>query len=235
MRLDKAIGHAGHGSRRDIAAWAKAGRICVDGVVCKNAAVAVDPLTQSVTLDGQDIDYQEFYHIILHKPQGYVSSTEDPRDKTVLELLDERHRRMAPFPVGRLDKDSTGLLLLTTDGALAHRLLAPSKHVDKVYYVTVDGLLRPDMVGRFAVGVTLGDGTLCRPAGLEILSLTEARVTLREGKYHQIKRMMAACGVTVTALHRHSMGSLMLPEDLEPGAWRRVAKLPELVLDGPPE
>ena len=228
MRLDKAIVHAGHGSRREVQGWIRAGLVSAGGETIRKPDAAVDPLTQSVTLRGEDIGYAEHYHIMMHKPAGYVSSTEDPRERTVLELLDARRRRLPLFPAGRLDKDATGLLLLTTDGALAHRLLSPSRHVDKEYLVTVEGLLTPDMAARFAEGVRLVDGELCRPADLSILSSFAARVVLREGKYHQIKRMMAAMNLRVTSIHRLRMGALRLDEALEPGAWRGLT--PEEVM-----
>lgn len=225
MRLDKAIAHAGHGSRRDAGAWIRDGLAAVGGAVIRRPEAAVDPLEQRVTLRGQDIEYAEQYTYMLHKPEGYVSSTDDPRERTVMELLDARRRRLGLFPAGRLDKDATGLLLLTTDGALAHRLLSPSRHVEKEYLVTVDAPLTPDMCEAFRRGVPIlerGQSQICRPASLDILGPNIARVILREGKYHQIKRMMAALGPRVTAIHRVRMGGVRLDETLEPGQWRAL-------------
>jgi 16S rRNA pseudouridine516 synthase len=160
---------------------------------------------------------------MLHKPDGVVSSTDAPRDETVLSLLPKELRRIGLFPVGRLDKDTEGLLLLTNDGQLAHRLLAPGKHVDKVYYTEVDGALAPSDCEAFRQGITLGDGTECLPAELELLEEpNQALVTLREGKYHQVKRMLASRGKPVTYLKRLSMGPLELDETLLPGEYRRL-------------
>ena len=220
MRLDKAIAHAGHGSRREAALWIRDGLAAVDGVVTRGPEAAVEPLKQRVTLRGGDIDYAPHYHIMMNKPAGYISSTDDPREHTVMELLDDRRRRLGLFPVGRLDKDATGLLLLTTDGGLGHSLLSPARHVDKEYLVAVEGILTLGMVDRFTQGITLADGEVCRPASLELMTPHTGRVILREGKYHQIKRMMAALGAHVTAIHRVRMGSLHLDETLSSGQWR---------------
>lgn len=222
MRLDKALTHAGHGSRRDTGRWIREGLVTVDGQAVRKPDASVDLSRQSVCLRGQDIDFAEHYYVMLHKPEGYVSSTDDPRDRPVTELLDERRRRLGLFPAGRLDKDATGLLLLTTDGALAHSLLAPSRHVEKEYLVTVAAPPAHNAVTRFAEGVVLADGTVCRPAGLCRLSDTEWRVVLREGKFHQIKRMMASCGACVTVIHRVRIGTLLLDSTLECGQWRAL-------------
>ena len=161
---------------------------------------------------------------MLHKPAGCLTATEDRRQETVLDLLPPELRRRALSPVGRLDKDTEGLLLLTNDGQLAHRLRSPKSHVDKVYYARVDGAREPGDIAAFAAGMTLGDGLECLPAGLEILSPTEALVTLREGKFHQVKRMLAARGKPVLYLKRLSMGRLRLDPALAPGAWRMLTE-----------
>ncbi|MEE0416372.1 MAG: 16S rRNA pseudouridine(516) synthase, partial [Oscillospiraceae bacterium] len=171
--------------------------------------------------DGHPIAYQEYHYLMLHKPAGCVTATEDRRDKTVMDYLPDNLRR-GLSPVGRLDKDTEGLLLLTNDGLLAHRLLAPRSHVDKVYYARVEGALEPADAAAFAAGMTLGDGLECLPAGLEILSPGECLVTLREGKFHQVKRMLAARGKPVTYLKRLSMGPLRLDPELAPGAFRML-------------
>lgn len=174
-----------------------------------------------MTVDGHPILREKYVYLMLHKPAGLISSTEDPREPTVLTLLPPHLRKIGLFPVGRLDKDTEGLLLLTNDGALAHRLLSPNKHVDKVYYAEVDGTLDPTDQEAFKQGITLGDGTQCLPAELEILDPPDqCLVTLREGKYHQVKRMLASRGKPVRYLKRLTMDSLRLDPALPMGAWR---------------
>ena len=173
-------------------------------------------------MDGEDIGYQRFTYIMLHKPAGVLSAVEDKRQKTVLDLLPEELQKRGLSPVGRLDKDTEGLLLLTNDGELTHKLLSPRHHVDKVYYARVDGKLEEKDCAAFAAGMTLGDGLECMPAKLEILGDSEALVTLQEGKFHQVKRMLAACGKPVTYLRRLSMGPLKLDETLPCGSFRHL-------------
>jgi 16S rRNA pseudouridine516 synthase len=193
----------------------------VGGEAVRRPEADVDP-AKGIALCGQDIDYAEHYYIMMNKPAGVVSATEDPRERTALDLLDARHRRLGLFPAGRLDKDATGLLLLTTDGAYAHRLLSPARHVEKEYIVSVLGVFTPEVKAAFAAGITLGNNETCLPAGLEILSPSTARIILREGKYHQIKRMTAALGLKTVGIHRVRMGALTLDETLSPGGWRRL-------------
>ena len=200
------------------------GRVLVDGKPAPAADMKVDPQTAVILLDGEPLGYEKFTYVMLHKPAGVLTATEDRRQETVLDLLPPELRRRALSPVGRLDKDTEGLLLLTNDGQLAHRLLSPKSHVDKVYYARVDGALEPGDIAAFAAGMTLGDGFECLPAGLEILSPTEALVTLREGKFHQVKRMLAARGKPVLYLKRLSMGRLRLDPALAPGAWRMLTE-----------
>lgn len=225
MRLDKALVHAGQGSRSEMRGAVRAGRVTADGMVVTDPARAVFPEQgQTICLDGTDIGWKPFYTLMMHKPAGVVSSTSEPGLVTVVDLLPPVWKRRGLFPVGRLDRDTTGLLLLTTDGALSHSLMSPERDVGKRYFVTVETPLRAEMADAFARGVTLGDGTVCRPAGLEIVSPTEAVVTLREGKYHQVKRMMAACGCPVIALHRQSVGALPLDPELVPGGFRELSE-----------
>ncbi len=223
-RLDKIISATGKKSRREVKILVKQGRILVDGVPASAPEMKVDPMVSEILLDGEDIGYQRFTYIMLHKPAGVLSAVEDKRQKTVLDLLPEELQKRGLSPVGRLDKDTEGLLLLTNDGDLTHHLLSPKHHVDKVYYARVDGVLEQEDCAAFAVGMTLGDGLECMPAGLEILSPGEALVTLQEGKFHQVKRMLAACGKPVTYLKRLSMGQLRLDERLQPGQFRHLTE-----------
>lgn len=223
-RLDKIISATGKKSRREVREMVRQGRVLVDGKPAPAADMKVDPQTAVILLDGEPLGYEKFTYVMLHKPAGVLTATEDRRQETVLDLLPPELRRRALSPVGRLDKDTEGLLLLTNDGQLAHRLLSPKSHVDKVYYARVDGALEPGDIAAFAAGMTLGDGFECLPAGLEILSPTEALVTLREGKFHQVKRMLAARGKPVLYLKRLSMGRLRLDPALAPGAWRMLTE-----------
>ena len=223
-RLDKIISATGKKSRREVREMVRQGRVLVDGKPAPAADMKVDPQTAVILLDGEPLGYEKFTYVMLHKPAGVLTATEDRRQETVLDLLPPELRRRALSPVGRLDKDTEGLLLLTNDGQLAHRLLSPKSHVDKVYYARVDGALEPGDIAAFAAGMTLGDGLECLPAGLEILSPTEALVTLREGKFHQVKRMFAARGKPVLYLKRLSMGRLRLDPALAPGAWRMLTE-----------
>lgn len=218
-RLDKILANTGRWSRREAAELIRAGRVTVDGAAALRREDKY-PETARFRVDGEEISGETFVYLMLHKPAGLVSATDDPREETVLSLLPEHLRRVGLFPAGRLDKDATGLLLLTNDGPLAHALLAPRNHVDKTYYVEVDGVLDERDEAAFRDGMTLRDGLVCLSAGLERLGPAAALVTLHEGKYHQIKRMCAARGKPVTALKRLTFGPLKLDETLAPGQWR---------------
>ena len=221
QRLDKLIASTGKYSRREVKLLIKEGCVLVDGLPARNAEDKVDPSVQTVELDGEDIGYREFTYIMLYKPAGVLTATEDKRQKTVMDLLPTQLRRLDLSPVGRLDKDTEGLLLLTDDGELTHRLLAPKSHVDKVYYAELDAPLDERAVRAFDEGITLADGTKCMSAGLALLEDgTRALITLREGKFHQVKRMTASCGATVLYLKRLSMGALTLDQSLERGEYR---------------
>lgn len=228
QRLDKIIASTGRYSRREVKRLVHEGRVLVDGRAAESAEEKYDPLHAAITVNGEAIGYREHTYVMLHKPAGVLSATEDGRGKTVLDLLPPEYRKIGLFPAGRLDKDTEGLLLLTDDGALAHDLLAPKKHVDKVYLARVDGVLTPEDCAAFAAGMTLPDGLACLPAGLEILradgAQSEALVTLREGKFHQIKRMLATRGKPVQYLKRLSMGPLTLDEALAPGEYRLLTE-----------
>ncbi|WP_394522139.1 pseudouridine synthase [Lacrimispora sp. JR3] len=224
IRLDKYLGEMGEGTRSQIKEMAKKGRIWVDGIPEKRTERKIDPERNQVTVDGRQVSYVDFEYYMLNKPQGVVSATEDKRYETVISLITER-KRDDLFPVGRLDIDTEGLLLITNDGALAHKLLSPKKHVDKVYYARIEGTLPSDAKERIGEGLILSDGTPTLPALLEVLEtgeVTEVYLTIREGKFHQVKRMFETLGCHVVYLKRISMGSLLLDEALKPGEYRTL-------------
>ena len=222
-RLDKIIAAGGRYSRREVRQLIRQGRVLVDGVPARAPEDKVDPESAEILVDGERLCYRRFTWLMLHKPAGVLSARVDGRQQTVLDLLPPELRKRDLSPVGRLDKDTEGLLLLTNHGELTHRLLSPRYHVDKVYYARVEGVLTAADTAAFAGGMVLADGLECLPAGLELLSPQEALVTLREGKFHQVKRMLAACGKPVTYLKRLSMGPLRLDEALAPGAFRPLS------------
>ncbi len=223
MRLDKFLTEMGMGSRSQVKEAVRAGRIVRNGIVCRKADEKVDLEKDIILFDGKEITYVEMEYYMLYKPQGVVSATEDARYPTVLDLILDKKRKDL-FPVGRLDLDTEGLLLITNDGDLAHRLLAPKKHVDKVYEAVIEGNLPMDAVKQFEEGICLEDGTKTLPARLEIIESHRIRLTLHEGKFHQVKRMMEAVGCHVTYLKRISMGSLKLDPNLKPGEYRPLTK-----------
>ena len=232
-RIDKLLASTGRWSRKEVKDLIRQGRVLAGGVPVARPEEKLDPSAVSFTVDGIPVDCAPFVYVMLHKPAGLLSATEDRLQSTVLDLLPEELRRRGLFPVGRLDKDTTGLLLLTDDGSLAHRLLSPKKHVDKVYLARVEGRVDAGDVDALAAGMVLADGLCCLPAGLEPLGDgSECRVTLREGKYHQVKRMLAARGKPVVSLHRLQMGPLALDEDLKPGEWRYLSNLERAELLG---
>ena len=244
MRLDKYLAQMGAGTRSEIKKAIRAGRVTVNGVKASDPAVHVkitdrQPRKKSggepvpaeeddeVCLDGVRIAYEEYVYYLMNKPAGVISATEDPRQKTVLDLMDGQLRK-GLFPVGRLDRDTEGLLLITNDGELAHRLLSPRHHVDKVYFARLDGPVSETARKMFAEGLRVDETLTAMPAQLEILDpADEVRVTIREGKYHQIKRMFAAVGREVLYLKRLSMGPLTLDESLPAGAYRRLTEQEE--------
>ena len=221
MRLDKLLADMGMGTRSELKKIIKSGRVTVDGSVVTDPGTGVSAAS-AVMLDGAPVIYEEFVYYMINKPAGIISASNDPREATVVDLIDERTRRDL-FPVGRLDRDTEGLILITNDGDLAHRLLSPRHHVDKTYYVRVSGRVTEEMIRDFASGITLPDGLVCMPADLEILGDDNALITIREGKFHQVKRMFAAAGCEVQYLKRLSMGSLELDESLAPGEYRRLS------------
>ncbi len=219
-RLDKVIANRGAASRREVKALVRQGRVLVDGVPAAAADMKVDAETAVITVDGVTLGSERHIYLLLHKPAGVLTATEDKRQPTVLDLIPQEWRRRNLAPVGRLDKDTEGLLLLTDDGELTHRLLSPKYHVDKVYYARVDGVPDEQDAAAFAEGLLLGDGLQCLPARLEPLGGGECLVTLREGKFHQVKRMLASRGKPVQYLKRLSMGPLRLEPELAAGQCR---------------
>lgn len=221
MRLDKYLAEMGAGTRKEIGKAVKAGRVTVNGQTAKNAAMQVTA-EDEVSMDGEPVEYEEYVYYMLNKPAGVISATEDARERTVLDLISERQRK-GLFPVGRLDRDTEGLLLITNDGGLAHRLLSPRHHVDKVYYARLDGPVGEAEKALFAQGLKVDETLTALPAELEILEpASEVRVTIREGKFHQVKRMFEAVGREVLYLKRLSMGPLALDESLPKGDYRRL-------------
>lgn len=219
-RLDKLLAGTGKWSRREVKALVRQGLVRVDGRLAASAEDKLDPAAAIITVAGETISLCRFTYVMLHKPAGVLTATEDRKQPTVMDLLPPELRRIGLAPVGRLDKDTEGLLLLTNDGELAHRLLSPKYHVDKRYLARVDGELSAADMEAFARGMTLGDGLECLPAGLEVLPDRVCIVTLREGKFHQVKRMLAARGAPVLYLKRLSMGPLVLEDSLAAGAYR---------------
>ncbi len=219
-RLDKLLAGTGKWSRREVKALVRQGLVRVDGRLAASAEDKLDPAVAIITVAGETVALHRFTYVLLHKPAGVLTATEDRKQPTVLDLLPPELRRIGLAPVGRLDKDTEGLLLLTNDGELAHRLLSPRYHVDKRYLARVDGELSAADTEAFARGMTLGDGLECLPAGLEVLPDRVCIVTLREGKFHQVKRMLAARGAPVLYLKRLSMGPLTLDDSLAAGAYR---------------
>ena len=228
MRLDKYLAEMGVGTRQEVKKQIRQGKAAVNGTVVKAADTKIDETSDEVTICGRNISYVSYEYYMLNKPAGVVSATEDRRDTTVIDLIKEKKRKDL-FPVGRLDKDTEGLLLITNDGDLAHRLLAPKKHVDKVYYAKIDGMVTEEDVKRFAEGIDIGaeEEEMTRPAKLDIMRSaeeSEIRLTIHEGKFHQVKRMVLAVGKEVTYLKRERMGTLCLDENLKPGEYRLLTE-----------
>lgn len=225
-RLDKIISNLGYGSRKDVKTFAKKGLIEVDGVIVKDNGMSVDPEKSVIKINGEEILYRKYIYLMMNKPDGVISATHDNKDETVIDLLELNHQVFEPFPVGRLDKDTVGLLLLTNDGELNHRLISPKWHVDKVYYAKIDKKVDEKDIIAFENGITLDDGYKCLEAKLEILTSdgegSEVKVTIQEGKFHQIKRMFEAVDKKVVYLKREEFGGLLLDPTLEEGEYREL-------------
>ena len=222
QRLDKIIASQGVYSRSDVKRLVRGGEITVNGKAVKDSGVKVDREKDKILISGEVFGYSEFVYIMLNKPKGVVSASRSPGEKTVVDLVPPDMKRDGLFPAGRLDKDTTGFVLITDDGAFAHDILSPKKHIEKTYIAVLDRPIGEDELRKFRSGVTLADGYECLPAEIEILSedgLT-VEIKLREGKYHQIKRMAAACGSHVNELHRKARGDLELDSSLKEGECR---------------
>ncbi len=235
-RLDKVLANLGYGSRKEIKQAIKKGLIEVNGELVKDNGMQVEPEVDKIVVNGEEIFYRKHIYLMMNKPDGVVSATVDNRDETVIDLLEVEHQVFNPFPVGRLDKDTVGLLLLTNDGELNHRLISPKWKVDKVYYAKIDKKVTEADVKKFKDGITLDDGYVCKEAKLEILEATEegseVMVTIQEGKYHQVKRMFEAVGKIVVYLQRVEFGTLKLDEDLEEGEYRELTEEEINILKG---
>ena len=230
-RLDKFLCDSGVGTRSQVKVILKSGRVAVDGKVEKDNSRKIDPATQTVTLDGEVLGGKRRIVAMLNKPEGYVTATEDAKDKTVMELLPAELRNHDLKPIGRLDKATEGLLLFTNDGDLLHRLISPKKEVPKVYYARHEGEASAEDVAAFETGLTLRDGLECLPAKLEPLGPGESLITVCEGKYHQVRRMMASRGMTVLYLERRKEGNLTLG-DLPRGQVRELSEAEIKALEG---
>lgn len=227
MRIDKLLANTGYGSRKEVKKLLKSGSVTVEGDIVKDPKTQVIPEQQSIYVYGEEVHYREFIYLMMNKPVDVISATEDVREKTVIDLLHPDDAVMSPFPVGRLDKDTEGLLLLTNDGKLAHQLLSPKKDVPKTYFAVVKGFVNEDDKVAFQQGVTLDDGYETKPGFLEILKAGERsdiELTITEGKFHQVKRMFAAVGKQVIYLKRISMGPLQLDEELALGEYRALTE-----------
>ena len=225
LRIDKILSNVGYGSRAEIKKYCKYGIIFVNGQVVNNPGLQVDPENDEIIFDGEKVNYREFVYIMLNKPGGYISATYDKFDPIVLDLIDPSYLVFEPFPVGRLDKDTEGLLVLTNDGQLSHRVLSPKKHVPKTYYAKVEGVVTNDDILEFEKGVVLDDGYKTMPSQLKILKsdeISEIKLTIHEGKFHQVKRMFESVGKKVVYLKRLSMGNLKLDESLALGEYREL-------------
>ncbi len=224
IRLDKFLSEMNKGSRSEIKTASKLGKIKLNGQIVKNTDIKVNPNEDEILYDGQRVVFNDFEYYILNKPAGVISATHDDKDRTVIDLI-AGDKRKDLFPIGRLDKDTEGLLIITNDGELSHRLLSPSKHVKKIYYAKIEGIVTNDDIKNFSGGIRLKDGTITRPAELKIIKsneISEIELTIYEGKYHQIKRMFAACGKHVIYLKRICMDNIYLDDMLKPGEYRRM-------------
>ncbi|RFU68714.1 rRNA pseudouridine synthase [Peribacillus saganii] len=227
MRIDKLLANVGYGTRKEVKKLLKTGAVHVNEKVVKDAKEHVDPESDLVTVHGEQVEYREFIYLMMNKPPGVLSATEDNFQETVIDILEPEDAVFEPFPVGRLDKDTEGLLLITNDGQLAHQLLSPKKHVPKTYFAVIEGEVTEPDISAFRQGVTLDDGYHTKPGELVIIKSgirSDIELTIMEGKFHQVKRMFEAVGKRVVYLKRISMGSLELDPELELGQYRELTE-----------
>ncbi|OAA91486.1 pseudouridine synthase [Clostridium ljungdahlii] len=227
-RIDKILANLGFGTRKEIKAVVKNGEVKIDGTVIKDSSMKIDPDKSTIEVGGNVVEYKKNIYLLMNKPQGVVSATFDNYDETVIDILEPEYQAFKPFPVGRLDKDTEGLLLITNDGELNHRMISPKNHVDKVYYAEIDKYLDERDVNRFKKGIQLKDGYKCLPGKLHIIESNEdgakVEVTIQEGKFHQVKRMFNALGKNVVYLKRIKFGPIELDKDLNLGQYRELSK-----------
>ncbi|MEG1415915.1 MAG: pseudouridine synthase [Clostridium sp.] len=224
-RLDKVLANMGYGTRKEVKAITKSGQVTVNSNIIKDSSTHVNPYEDEIIINGEKVNYREFIYIMMHKPPGVISATEDKHTETVIDILEYEDAVFKPAPVGRLDKDTEGLLLITNDGELNHKLLSPKNHVPKKYYADIEGEVTESDIAEFSKGIVLDDGYHTMPAELTILESGEEskiEVVIYEGKYHQVKRMFEAVGKKVVYLKRLEMGPLVLDEDLELGQYREL-------------
>jgi 16S rRNA pseudouridine516 synthase len=224
-RIDKILANLGYGSRKDIKKNIKSGMVKINNEIIKDNSIKIDPYKENIKFNNKKINYRKFIYLMLNKPSGVISATEDNHSKTVVDLIDDEYKAFNPFPVGRLDKDTEGLLILTNDGDLAHKLLSPKKHVDKKYYVKAEGYLDESDKIAFKEGLDIGEKDITLPAELDIKKsneISECYVIIREGKFHQIKRMFISLGKKVVYLKRVSMGNVELDSNLKLGEYREL-------------
>lgn len=227
-RIDKILSNLGHGTRKEVKALLKKGKVEIDGVIASDSAMKVDPDKAVIKVSGEEIRYRKYIYLTMNKPAGVISATVDNHDETVIGLLDEQYQAFKPFPIGRLDKDTVGLLLITNDGELNHKLIAPKNHVDKVYYAEINRPVDEKDVNAFKRGIEIDGGYKCMPAILEVLKAdengSEVMVTIQEGKFHQVKRMFESVDKQVVFLRRISFGPLKLDESLSEGQYRELSE-----------
>lgn len=227
MRLDKLLANMGFGSRKEVKFLLKEKRVTVNGQVQKNGSIHVDPESDRIEVDGERTVYEKYIYLMMNKPKGVISATKDSRERTVVDLLSKEEKWFQPFPVGRLDKDTEGLLILTNDGELAHQLTSPNKNVEKTYFAKIKGRVTAEDTEKFQQGVTLDDGYHTKPAKLNIIASgeqSEVEITITEGKFHQVKRMFLAVDKKVMYLKRIRMGDITLDTSLAPGEYRRLTE-----------